>query len=334
MASKGKFDFDVDGLDGTEEAEEAPAPESLADNLVDSLYEEPEADPRSNDEEESELDSQMLAVEERLQQAQYYRLMLNESFFKEETPLSRKVDREVRAFVRARLSVLMGVQAEPTKQAPQRPPDFTDSEIRNLKQLAATLQERATRAGAAVPAPAPVPVPPAMKKIESKPQEPVAAPAPVKRQPVVVAPRAKPSGPPPRPSGAVKLPGAGKVPIDYSRVPEKYRNDPTLQYKNGRLYVQAKNADEQPLWESDTKAKTLVPLLKDITLPAAPGPSDIQPLPMPSMGTGTSGLTSPFSQAMAIQEDSMVGFAEKRANQLQIGGLLTATVVSNLTGES
>lgn len=337
MPSKEKFDFDTEGLDGLDgdEPEAVGADPATAAEVVEGLFA-PAPEPESEDEEtgESELDAQMLAVDQQLQQAQYYRLMLNDSFFDDDSPIARRVDKEIRTFVRGRLGVLMGVKQAPAQPVAPVRADFTPAQVGALQQLADKVLGMASKPAPAAPPP---PAPPALKKVEVKPV--AAAPEPVKKAPVVVPPRlknGKPQGPPPRPAAARPISPGGKqpvVPIDQSRVPEKYRGDPTLQYKNGRLYVQAKNADEQPLWEYDGKTKIRTPLLKDITLPAKPGPHDIQPMPMPDMGRGTAGLSSAFSQAMSIQEDSMVGFADRRAQGLKIGGLLAATVVHNLTGE-
>lgn len=110
------IDFDSDDLDAvTEEIQQA--------------YEEQESLPTDED-----VDEQMSEVEKRLEMAQYYRLLLNESLF--ENPSSPevaiRVETEIRDFVRSRMSVLVGVGSEPQK-AKQL---MTEDEAKLLREIA------------------------------------------------------------------------------------------------------------------------------------------------------------------------------------------------------
>jgi hypothetical protein len=67
--------------------------------------------------------------------------------------------------------------------------------------------------------------------------------------------------------------------VDLSRVPEQYRNDPTLKIEKNKIFVQNKTADGELLWEKvDGKIK---PVYKDIT-PVAKPVGNVKQMPMPS----------------------------------------------------
>lgn len=319
-----RFDFDdvegLDGLDSGEAPESAQAAQpSAAAAVLDSLYQEQE---QSDD--VSDMDAQMAAVEERLAVAQYYRLLLNDSLFNDGSPAAQRVEKEIRKFVRGRLEVLMGVRPEIERQKAQDV--FSDNEVVVLKQIAAKALEMAQKAANAATA---QPSAPTLKKVAAPEPEP---PAPTKPAPPARPMLRKPptqvikpqpgqrNGPPPRPQGA--RPAQPQPKVEDSRVPAQYRNDPTLTYKNGKVFVQARNGDGEPLWQYDPQTKKSAPLLKDVTLPAKPAPGSVQPLPVPSIDQS--------NMVMQSQADSMLGLAEKKTQQMQIGGLFAQTVVSNI----
>lgn len=85
-------------------------------------------------EQQQELEEQMSEVETRLEVAQYYRLILNDSLF-ENPPnpqVAQMVEQEIRGFIRERMGALMGVQAPP----PKVQKIFTDEEVKALRTLA------------------------------------------------------------------------------------------------------------------------------------------------------------------------------------------------------
>lgn len=78
----------------------------------------------------NETDSE---VDRRFDMAYCYRLLLKQSFFEDDTSASEIVESEIRAFIRQRLEVLMGVTADLNEVAGSK---FTHEEIVALKALA------------------------------------------------------------------------------------------------------------------------------------------------------------------------------------------------------
>lgn len=80
-----------------------------------------------------EVDEHFSEVEKRLETAQYYRMLLNDTLFSNASEAARVVEREIRDFVRTRLHVLLGLKNEvsPVKSM------FSDEEVAALKALAA-----------------------------------------------------------------------------------------------------------------------------------------------------------------------------------------------------
>jgi hypothetical protein len=325
MGKSTGFDFEVDEMDGLDSEEESgSSTEDGAQELVNSLYEEPaeEEDDAGTD----DVEAQMSAVAQRLLLAQYYQTLLNGSLFEGDTsPPALRVTKELRGFVRQRLAVLMGVKREPIGAAPAvvMKPQFTDDEVKALRAVAAKVNGLGT-----VPqAPSKPPeAPPVLKKVEAPvtaAPKLAAAKAPptvqAKKPPAPITIQAKPgqrAGPPPRP--AVKT--APKV--ADSRVPEAYRNDPTLTFKNGKVFVQMRDADDQPLWVQDLKTGKSEPMLKDVTQQAKPVPGTATILPTPSVEQA--------NMVMQTAADSMLGMAAKKSEGMRVGGLFSATVVSNI----
>lgn len=101
---------------------------------VDEQAQQPAADTWNQITEETDVEEQMSEVEARLEVAQYYRLILNETLF-DDAPnpaVAERVEEEIRGFVKTRMQALMGV-AQPEK-APAR--IFTDAEVQALRTIA------------------------------------------------------------------------------------------------------------------------------------------------------------------------------------------------------
>lgn len=84
---------------------------------------------------EPDLEEQMSEVEARLEMAQYYRLLLQDTIF-EDPPspeVAARVEDEIRGFIKGRMQVLVGV-GEPPAAKPQK--IFTDAEVQALRTIA------------------------------------------------------------------------------------------------------------------------------------------------------------------------------------------------------
>lgn len=83
-------------------------------------------------------DEQLMAkAEKRLEIANYYKSLLQNSLFDIPDEAAQRVESEVRAFVRSRLEVLLGMRAE--KPVVQQAAQFTKDEVMALKKLAEKL---------------------------------------------------------------------------------------------------------------------------------------------------------------------------------------------------
>jgi ribosomal protein S8E len=81
------------------------------------------------------IDSGLSEVEKRLELASYYRLLLEDSIFDNQSESAQKVNAEIRDFVRGRLEVLVGLRQEVTAPVVVESP-FTPEEITALKAVA------------------------------------------------------------------------------------------------------------------------------------------------------------------------------------------------------
>lgn len=151
---------------------ETEEPEQAANQLLEELVPAPAPSrPQPQVTEESESDDYMSLVDQRLEVAQYYRLLLGEPLFDKDTAASRIVEREHRAFIRERLEVLLSIRQEQPAPVPQS--QFTEQEISALKVMIAKMRERGmVEAAKETPPPAPSP-----SRVA-----PIQAPAPVARQ--------------------------------------------------------------------------------------------------------------------------------------------------------
>jgi hypothetical protein len=236
-------------------------------------------------------------VDRRLRIAQYYRMVLDGSLFNDDTPESKIVQNRIRKFVRDEIEVLFGMKVAPTAAAVDLP--FSAEEIDALKALAQAtvaakrraVEPKLNRIAQSPPAQQAAPVP-ALKPIQAPPQQarPVASPQPhpqvdrVDRaqKPRPPQPQQKPV--PPAQPGVLQSnvkPGDPSL-VGDPRVPEDYRQDPTIRIKNGHVYVQQRDPNGELLWVHETGMARAMPLLKDVT-PVAKPTGPIQPLPMPSI---------------------------------------------------
>jgi hypothetical protein len=115
-------DFDEDDISGViEETEQAsPVPARRAAQYT---------------EEAQSIEDQMSEVEKRLEMAQYYRLVLNDTIFNDppNVEVADRVESEIRDFVRSRMSLLVGVGEE---KKPEALSPFSDAEVLALRTIA------------------------------------------------------------------------------------------------------------------------------------------------------------------------------------------------------
>jgi hypothetical protein len=289
----------LDELDSEEEA--------VAKSEAEAIEQEPQRDESGHDgapqgDEEAQAADSDLKVEERLQVAQYYQQLLGSGgVFADDTAAARRVNAEVRKFVRSKLEYLMGLKQEPSEQ-PAASPAFSDEEVAALKALARTALK--SRGSVAIQQPPAAPKP-ALRRVA-----PPGAPAPQRQE-------ARPRPAPVKVAQAQARPPPKAPAADWRsspRIPEQYRADETLSTKGGRFYIQLRDKDGIVQWIfSEDGKKRLRPAMKDITLPAAPGPTAQQPIPMPSL-----------MQSNLIQEQQaghLLNLAERK-NQLLGGAVI------------
>jgi hypothetical protein len=201
------FDFDNEFSGDEEEDEVAEAgytqTNERSSDVVDELTEE---------EQEEDASAYMGEVDKRLEVATYYRELLKASLFAGGGSTARIVEREVRAFVRHRLEILLSIRGETARVEAQ----FTNEEVVALKGLVAGSTElqflvqkvrekdRAPEPKVEVrPAPAPMkPTPataPVPRQVPAVRQAIAPAPAATQPAPRPAAPKQSPAAPPPRP---------------------------------------------------------------------------------------------------------------------------------------
>lgn len=114
---------DFDDADIADVVDEVNSPQA---QILPPTYQEPEQD----------LEEEMSEAEARLEMAQYYRLILNETLF-EDAPneaVASRVEDEIRGFVRERMKLLVGVGQPKQEVKPQK--IFTDAEVQALRTIA------------------------------------------------------------------------------------------------------------------------------------------------------------------------------------------------------
>jgi hypothetical protein len=337
------FDFENEEMDGLDDAGEVVQPSAEApavEQAVGELFADEAVEP--------EVDDAMVAVKDRLQVAQYYDLLLNHHLFGgDESPAAVRVQKEIREHVRDRLSVLMGIKPEAQAVVAAKLP-WSEAQITALTQVANKIVDGPSRsalkpAQPAVPTLTQVPGP---KTEEPKTVTPVAIQkpkmAPVKKPtPQLPTPVRKPGSPPPRPATAPqRAPNSAPAQqtsgaIADSRIPPQYKDDPTLTFRNGKVFVQARDGDGTPLFAMDPLTKKTEPLLKNVTLQARPAPGTAQVMPMPSADQQASLARQQSSTMMAVSEKRAVGATQKLGlNAGVTAHLMGATLVSNLAERS
>lgn len=271
-------------------------------------------------------------VQDRLDMAHCYRLLLDQSLFDAASPAAVKVDAEVREFVCQRLEILMGVQPEVRgKTVDQATEVFTSTEIKMLKALAKVtekkFQEQKPKELETAPAP------PTLKKVnlEDAPKpKPVPTPAPPPQRRTLPQPQLRRPGQQQQPQKQVAKPANARVLVDDARIPAEYKEDPTLKITpDGKVLVQGRDGDGKPIWEFNPVSKRFdKPFYKNVALPARSDPSSgnqpKQMLPIEQM----MGVGSPLMQQHA---DGMLGFAERRAAGLKIGNQFASTLVRSVS---
>ena len=246
-------------------------------------------------------------VDRRLRIAQWYRTILDGSLFNDDTAESKIVQNRIRKFVRDEIEILFGMKAAPVQAAAGQ---FSPDEVEALKALAAAtmVAKRAAPKLNRVSQPPPPQAPaPALRPAQTPSQQVQVRQA----APRVVAPQQRPAAPKPKPQQRPAAPPAQPGTLQSNvkagdpslitdpRVPEEWRNDPTLRVKNGHVYVQQRNPDGELLWVNETGMQKPMPLLKDITPVAKPNPSSPnQPIPMPSVESMTM-----LTEQMAAQDN-------------------------------
>jgi len=112
-------DFDDDDISGVIEETESQVPSR----------------PQAHQASAQELDDQMSEVEKRLEMAQYYRLVLQDTIFNDppNVEVADRVEGEIREFVRGRMALLVGVGEEKKAETPSSP--FSDAEILALRTI-------------------------------------------------------------------------------------------------------------------------------------------------------------------------------------------------------
>lgn len=155
---------------------------------------------------EEEISEELKAVEERLEAASYYRLLLNHSLFGDDdnSIAAKKVMTEVRKFVRERLAVLVGLKTAAVEtRVVAAKPQFEEDEVKALKAVAAKVLKKPEIVAKKEPeiqkvqvTAAPVP---AKMEVVKKPRKPrlgrdvlKTTPAPVAKLPAPASPKSVP----------------------------------------------------------------------------------------------------------------------------------------------
>lgn len=319
MAKKQRFDFSsesLDGIDGFDEEEQSEQPEEL-------LQEEAPSPPSSEGddglevfEEEEDIDLEK-NVAERLQVATLYGLLLKNPLFQgQRSSGSARIEKEVRLFIQGRLKTLLGLGGEPIPGMVTGQFAMAPQEVEKLRLLVPVaeillgLAEKLTSRGLVTQNGAPTTVAPAVLAkappaqqvtVSAVPQTapqralPATLPAAIKRPAPPIQKSQQPKAPV-RPQVAPKQ--TGKIPVSLDKVDPAYREDPSLEAKNGQWFVVAKDADGNVRTLLDPITKKRRPFLKNVTI-QVPGRSGPQPLPTPSVEVYNQ--MSMMSAASAIQ---------------------------------
>jgi len=201
---------------------------------------------------DDDVDEQMSEVEKRLEMAQYYRLLLNDSIFDNppNPEVAERVENEIRDFIRGRMSLLVGVGSEPKKTLQI----ISDGEATLLRELANPEIIRVVKELAAK----------LLKKpalMEFKPKPVVEEP---KLQPKVVK---EPTLRKTRPGGVKKVSAPVAVEAPIERTPQPSRFQKPVRGQRQKRIVRTVTKEDGTTFK------------QDITPPAQP--VGVQPLPTP-----------------------------------------------------
>lgn len=156
-------------------------------NIDDPLAEEA---PQQPQESAADFEEQFSEAERRFARAQYYRALLSESIFGDDSSQNAtEVVEEIRGFIRSRLAVLLGVRIEPVQKAESV---FSDEELQVLKAVCSKVLKKPSLIQE-------TPKAPTLKKVEA-PQRPK------------VKPTQSPTAPQPRAQAAVAKASAASKP--------------------------------------------------------------------------------------------------------------------------
>lgn len=130
-----QFEFEDSPTHSPDEYADVPGdqPQELSQGVDQALD---ELDQRQNEQEE------LSEVEKRFDLASYYKLLLKHDFFDVVSPQGRQVEQEIRAFIKNRLEVLLGMRDSKDTAAIGPPPQFSSKEVSALKAIAARVLEK------------------------------------------------------------------------------------------------------------------------------------------------------------------------------------------------
>lgn len=188
------FDWNSGEFDtGAEEEPQTQPARPAIDQLVSELTEE-----ETSTEDFSE---EMTEVERRLELAQYYQLLLQDTLFNDRSENAQVVEREIRIFIRQRLGELLGVVVKKAPEPVKVELPFTDDEVVVLKEIAGRMADKIKAKDAAPPA---APPKPEIKKVEAVPAKPEAKQIQKKDKPAVKKAGVSKPAPAPKPKSAPK----------------------------------------------------------------------------------------------------------------------------------
>jgi hypothetical protein len=258
----------------TEQIENLFAPQSTSLEPVQSINEQIEA---SFD----NIDNVMDEAEKRFEVAQHYKLLLQDRLFESQSDAAYRVEQEIRAFIKERLGVLLGIRQEKTQNdlfsqeqiaVLKQFADLGDDAPEVLKAVMGTLSKKIEKKSK--PA-----APPALKQVK----EPAVQPSVVKKEEPKLKGRNQPvpnKQPESKPVQQLQRPAqqTQKREQKHPNVPSEHKDNPTLKVVGNKAFIQATNAQGELLWEKvDNQVK---PMYKEVTAAAKPSGS-VQPIPMP-----------------------------------------------------
>lgn len=264
------FGEDQDAMDGYDSGTEEEQPQEsseIDEHPIPSSYEEDSDLSIPSQVEEEEYEVAITQVDKRMRIAQFFRLVLDSDLFSDEASEAKIVQSRVRKFVRDELEVLFGMRRAASAPVASQ---FTQDEVEALKVLASRVTAK--------------PSTPQLKPVQSPVQ--IVAPS-INKMGLNKTP-SKPTAKPVAqvPQKIEQKPTQATTQLVDARIPEMYKDDPTVKIKNGKIYVQTRDDDGKPITYRHPKTGKIHPVMKDVTPTARPGPGAIQPTPMASVDQG------------------------------------------------